>query len=600
MRRLVPWLWGLGVMCAVAAAALTFVFAVPAGAGAQTGAEHIVSYDVAIAIQRDASILVSERIVYDFGGQARHGIFRTIPVLRPYNSSYDRYYPLEVRSVQSPDAPAPYTVDNSGGSVLIKIGDPDRTVTGVHTYRLTYLVHDSMTAHRRYDELYWNAIGGQWNVPISRAIVRVTAPGPVTRAACFAGPSGSTRPCQQASTVDGDATFRQAAGLGPHQAFTVTVDIPKGVVTPPHLVLKERWSPQRAFALTPVTLGAFGGLLVILIAGALLLVMGRRRRYAASAAGLGGGTPPVADAVVADSGLEQPPMEPAPPERVRPGEAGTLLAGVVNPRDLTATIADLAVHGYLQIEDTGDGPSPAWRLVWLGKTTGMLQDYEEILLHGLFLSGAPSVRLSQLGSGFASQLKRAKDALYTDVTRRGWFTARPDRVRRKWLAIGAAMFVAGVIAVVVAASGTHHFGLVPLPLALAGLAVMIGSGRMPVRTAEGAALTRRVEGFRRYLMTAAVAQAPSDGQPGTLYDYLPYAIAFGCTQQWAELTSSLARAGQAPAWYQPRAPFTPASLYSLSHFAADVNKTVATTTSGSGGGGGFSGGGGGGGGGGSW
>jgi len=68
----------------------------------------------------------------------------------------------------------------------------------------------------------------------------------------------------------------------------------------------------------------------------------------------------------------------------------------------------------------------------------------------------------------------------------------------------------------------------------------------------------------------------------------------GAPSNGAELTGSLARADQAPAWYQPRAPFTPASLYLLSHFAADVNKVVPIATPGSGGGGGFSGGGGGG------
>lgn len=600
MSRLVRWLLrGLGVMCAVAAVVLASILAMPAGAGAQTGSEHIVSYDVAIAIQRDASILVSERIVYDFGAQARHGIFRTIPVLRPYNGTYDRYYPLEVRSVWSPDAPAQYTVDNSGRSVIIKIGDPDRTVTGMRTYRLTYLVHASMDAHASYDELYWNATGVQWNVSIDRATVRVTAPGSVTRAACFVGEYGSDIPCQQASIADGAATFRDTFGLGSHEGFTVVVDVPKGVVTPPHPVLKERWSVQRAFALTPITAGAFGGLLVIL--GALVLVSARRQR-APSAAGLAGGMPAPPEDAVPVSGQSQPPMESAPPENVRPGQAGTLLDGVANPRDVTATIVDLAVRGYLRIEDAGDGASPAWWLVRLGKTGGLL-DYEQILLDGLFMdateiSGAPSVQLSKLGSDFASHLKRAQTALYTDVTKRGWFTARPDRVRQKWLAIGMAIFAAGGLAVFWAAYGTNHLGLVPTPLVLAGLALMIGSRWMPVRTPEGTALARRVEGFRRFIKTAAVAQAPPAGQPETLYDYLPYALALGCTKEWADFTGSLARAGQPPSWYHTRAPFIPGSLYSLSQFATDANKTIATTTSGRGGG--FSGGGGGGGGGGSW
>ncbi len=449
---------------------MSSVLAVQTGAAAQTGSEQIVSYDVAIAIQHDASILVTEQIVYDFGSQERHGIIRDIPVLSAYNKGYDRYYPVDMRSVQSPDAPAQYTVDNTGDTVMIKIGDPSQTVTGVHTYRLTYLVRSSMDPYADHDELYWGAIGDQWNVPIGQATVRVTAPAAPIGAACWAGPYGSTSECQQADIANGPATFTQA-GLGPHETLTVAVSIPKGVIAPPRPVLRERWSLQRAFALTPVSLGACGGLLAVMVMlGALVLVRSRHRRYVPSAPDPTGATPPPPGRPEPPSGHDQPAMVPAPLGDLRPGQAGTLLDGVANPRDVTGTIVDLAVRGYLQIADPGWQAAPGdWRLAQLDKTGGLL-DYERILLDGLFMnattgSGTRSVRLSELGSEFALQLKRAQDALYTDVTTRGWFTTRPDRTRRKWRAIGSAMFAVGVAAVIVAAANTH-LGLVPIPLAL--------------------------------------------------------------------------------------------------------------------------------------
>jgi len=95
---------GLGVAGAALAIAVASVLSAAAGLRAQAGGEQILRYDVAVAIQRDASILVTERIVYDFGGQARHGIIRGIPVQYPYSASYDRITPLTVRSVGSPDA----------------------------------------------------------------------------------------------------------------------------------------------------------------------------------------------------------------------------------------------------------------------------------------------------------------------------------------------------------------------------------------------------------------------------------------------------------------------------------------------------------------
>ncbi len=635
MRRFIRLLLiGSAVVSAIAAVVLATILAAPGGASAQTGTEGIISYDTGIAIQRDGSILVTERIVYNFGSNQRHGIIREIPVRLGYNGSYDRIYRVDVESVHSPDAPAQYTVENNGSYVSIRIGDPNRTVTGVHTYILTYRVRGSLNAFADHDELYWNAVGNQWDVPIDQATVRVSAPVAVTRAACFAGPSGATSSCQQAGIANGAATFTEA-GLGLYEGLTVVVAIPKGVVAPPRPLLQQRWSLQQAFAVTPVSAGASGGLLAVLaLLGAVVVVKRRDRRSALSAAQLPGGTPVPAGEAVPPPVPGEPALESAPPENVRPGQAGTLLDGVANPRDATGTIVDLAIRGYLRIEDAALGQaSRDWRVVRLDKTGGLL-DYEQILLDGLFegapkVSGAPSTLLSGLSPAFAGTLMRAQNALYTDVAKRGWFTARPDRVRRLWLVTGGALFITGTVATVVAAANSH-LGLIPVPLALAGL-VLIGVARwMPVRTAQGTELARRLLGFRSYLTTGAAGQACAAGQVDLFDDHLPYAIVFGCTKQWADVTGSLADAGPAPSWYRSSGPYRPGSLSSLAQsgyyfspvhqFATTANNWIATHSAasggsgssgfsgggfsggggGGGGGGGFSGGGGGGGGGGSW
>ena len=327
---------GVAVACAIAAAAQAMILAAPAGASARSSAERIVRYDASIAIQRDGSILVTEQITYDFGSDQRHGIFRVIPVRLRYNGSYDRIYWVSVRSVYSDTAGSEYTVDSNGSAMGIRIGDPNRTVTGVHAYRLTYQVRGSLNGFADHDELYGNAVGNRWDVPIGRASVRVSAPVAVTRAACFAGPSGSTAACQQAAMTAGVAHFSQD-GLGPGEGLTVVVAIPKGVVASPGPVLRERWSLQRAFALTPVSAGVAGGLLAVLaVLGALVLVRGRDRRSSGPAAGIVDGAPVPAGEAVPLSGRGEPLMESAPPPGVRPGQAGTLLDGVANPRDARA------------------------------------------------------------------------------------------------------------------------------------------------------------------------------------------------------------------------------------------------------------------------
>ena len=77
--------------------------------------------------------------------------------------------------------------------------------------------------------------------------------------------------------------------------------------------------------------------------------------------------------------------------------------------------------------------------------------------------------------------------------------------------IGCVLFAAGAVAIVVAAASSH-LGLIPVPVALAGLVLIGGARWMPARTAQGTELARLLLGFRRYLTTAAAGQARPAGQ----------------------------------------------------------------------------------------
>ncbi|MGH2554621.1 MAG: DUF2207 domain-containing protein, partial [Actinomycetota bacterium] len=129
------------------------------GAAAQGAGERILDYEVSIEIEPQGSLLVVEEIAYDFGGDQRHGIIREVPVRFRYDDRYDRVYPLDVLSVVgSEGTPDQYEVNKSGNLLQIKIGDPDRTITGPHTYTITYRVQGALNGFADHDELYWNAI----------------------------------------------------------------------------------------------------------------------------------------------------------------------------------------------------------------------------------------------------------------------------------------------------------------------------------------------------------------------------------------------------------------------------------------------------------
>ena len=308
--------------------------------------ERIIRYDVDLGIQRDGSLVVVERIDYDFGVTEHHGIFRDIPAIFTYDDRFDRVYPIDVDSVEgSPGTPDRFKVETSGSTFRIQIGDPKKTITGRHTYTITYHVRGALNGFADHDELYWNAVGPGWTVPIGPITVKVTAPGPIgDRVTCFAGPVRSSLTCASHKVKGSVATFRQPGGIGPGEALTVVVGFPTGVVPAPRPILKERFSINRAFARSPASIGltalaallAFGGL------GWLLWARGRDRRALGSQvdiayASAAGGTQRVP--LFEESTY---PVEYAPPEDIKPGQVGTLVDEQVNPLDVTATIVDLA------------------------------------------------------------------------------------------------------------------------------------------------------------------------------------------------------------------------------------------------------------------
>jgi uncharacterized protein (TIGR04222 family) len=588
---------------------LLAVAALPVPALAQSG-ERIAGYRIDMEItEPEGDLVVNEFIDYDFGANERHGIFRKIPERFPYDDTYERIYPIEVLEVSgSPGTPAEHETSHENDYLVLKIGDPDETITGRHRYEISYRVRGALNGFDDHVELYWNAVGFEWRVAIDDVRVYVTAPADITRVTCFAGPNGSTEPCSSSNFGGRTASFQQPA-LGSYESMTVVVGMPTGAVEAPEPVLDERWSFGRAFRATPATVGAALALMLLVLAVLFGKVFsrGRDRRFAGSAV----------DASLGTSGPEEPvaiferpviPVEFAPPESLRPGLVGTLVDETAHTLDVVATIVDLAVRGYIRIEEIpkeGWFGKPDWWLHKLRDEEGLLP-YERLLFLAIFSAGQQEVMLSQLEDKFASDLKQVQEALYTEVVKQGWFGARPDRMRQKWVAIGIALLVVGIVAVVAAAAFTK-LGLVALPLPVAGLLVLAFARWMPSRTAKGTSVVRRIKGFRRFIEESEADRARFAESKNLFSEYLPYAVVFGSTRKWAKAFEGLEGELPETPWFTGGYghSFNATSFHqSMNGFAVTTAGTIASTPSSSGGGGfsggGFSGGGGGGGGGGSW
>ncbi len=438
------------------------------------------------------------------------------------------------------------------------------TLKGSDTAKLEYDVKGAITPLGDVQELRWYAAGG-WSVPVDLAKVKVTGPAQLQSLSCFAGVLTSAIGCTAASPdhTGVEAEFEQQ-GLGQDEVLTVIIGYPANA-TKGAPVLERRFELANAFTLNTVTGGALAGLLVLLLGGLGLLywTRGRDARVVGHESG-------------ALNGVENGHF--APPDGVRPGQIGTLMDEQADVVDVTATIVDLAVRGYLRIDEqprqTYDAPD--WMLVRLpGAQLNSLLSYERAL-HDAIFDGRDTVLLSHLQGSFATKLGRVRDALYRDVVAQGWFARRPDTVRTRWTTLGVLLTVAGVLGTVALAWFTTY-GLLGLAVIIAGAALAVGGQYMPAKTSKGAAALAHTLGFREYLASGDVGGQIPPAQRVELFSrYLPYAVIFDSVDRWARVVSSINGNGQQADnlyWYHGPAE------WDLSKFA-DSMRTFTMTTSG--------------------
>lgn len=619
MRRVVGRLVVAAVFASVALCASR-------GVRAQQQGWTIDNFHADIAVQHDTSLLITETIAVDFGGEQKHGIFRDIPVAYAYDAHHTRTYQLDVLSVtDAAGAARQYTVGRSGADVRIRIGDPGRTVAGKQTYRITYRVRNAMNPFPDHDELYWNVTGALWGVPIARASATVAlAGGGFERARCYEGVTGSTEPCG-AGIYDNTThiLYGVSRPLSAGEQLTIVAAVKKGVLAAPVIRL-ERAGPRGFsdyFAVNGVTvsIALLGALAAIVFVGASWWRNGRDRVYTSIyylSKNPDEETRPLfhRDAVV---------VEYTPPEALRPAQMGLLLDERTDNKDVTATIIDLAVRGFIGITELpkeGLLARSDWRIERKNPHLDDLKPYERTILKGL-LGDRKEVDLSALHTDYTGALGEATTEIYDKAVRSGWFVRAPDAVRNSWRWRGAGVLAVSIPAIW-AAAYFFNAGIAVLPVAILGALLIATAVWMPKRTAKGSELLRRILGFRLYIETAEKRRQEFNEKADIFAAYLPYAIVFGCVSKWARVFGDVDTTKVTAGWYTGASALSAVQLsaglqaLSSSVSSAGFNSLVATPGAsgrsgfwgggfgggmgGGFGGGGFAGGGGGGGGGGAW
>ena len=621
-------------------------------ASAANAEEKILDFDSRVAVQKDGALDVTETLRVNVeNNRINHGILRDFPTRYRVPNGGRMKVGFTFLDATLDGAPVQSSVEARGNGVRIRLGDPDSFVpVGEHSYRIHYRATRELGFFKDFDELYWNVTGNGWDFPIDRASATITLPSPARflRSSIYAGPYGSnTGQAEVTSQSPGSISFATTAPLGPNEGLSVAAAFPKAVVDAPSESQRLGWFVADFLPLVVAALGVAGT--------ALFLIYAYRRA----------GRDPRAGTVV--------PIF-APPDQLSPAAMRYVVEQSFDNRAFAAALVEAGVKGHIRLVEekgflffggdkfvepaVGDPRQPLEqpelrairRLVGDGRRIELDNENHKVFaaaksdLSDAFKKQFDGVVFKRnyewigyaLGIWLVGAYATALAVLLSEGVPLGPWLLLPAGA----LIVGALVWKAaaglasaggcvlkGIAFVCFASAGLAAFIAIPLALdvgrwqpivlILLGLPLVLSSlFWISAPTRDGRAMLDRIAGFKQYLSITEAErldrlQAPKDTL--TLFErYLPYAIALGVENRWADRFASQlagaatgAAAGQTFAWYSgSSSPWTDtggfvSSLGSSLSSSISSASTAPGSSSGSGGGG-FSGGGGGGGGGGGW
>jgi hypothetical protein len=538
--------------------ALLFV-SLPALASSET----ITNFKSISSLGADDVLRVDETITVDFGGISHHGIYRDIPVIRRSNS--DMYY-YNFKFLGSSDTSSQ---SKTGDFVRLRLGDANTTISGRHEYTISYTLAPVALAAGDHDRVFLNATGDGWEYPILHAQYELSLPvAPTGTPVCYAGQAQTQQQYCTLSVSGNKISAISTQTLMPGSGLSVDASVPSGTFTNYLIAGKAPAKDSQGFlglAFMSVFgiafLGIFASSLIIPAIFVVILwkifipiIKENKRKHQQTVV-------PQYEA----------------PDGLMPAEIGMITDSVSSTPELTATIIDLAIRGYIKIELVRKKSfffSADYRFTSVNGDRAGLQDYECTTLDMIFPDGVSPMKLSEItssggiSSGFSTKNTAVRNAALMDqiqhqledsLTSKNYYNRRQQK------------FFQG-----------------------------------PVRLSDAGLLEwAKVEGFKLYLKVAEkdrldFSDAPSK-TPERFNKLLPYAVALGVEKQWAKQFEGM-DLSQTTNWYSGDSGTIGNAAFASSFagsFASNFSSSMSSGFSGSSGSG-SSGGGGGGGGGGGW
>ncbi|MEC8974499.1 MAG: DUF2207 domain-containing protein, partial [Actinomycetota bacterium] len=213
-KRSWPFIVGFAVFAGLVAGVIHFAKPV----------QKIDNYWTVAEISTGRSTTISEVIDYDFGNERRRGIYRDVPGLLEE----------EIISIESPSAPDQWTIicelKCNDSELRIRIGNPNKTITGNHRYELSYSLDTITNLH--HSTINWNAVGTGWDHSMDSVQIQVISPFELENPMCkIVGLFDQISP--EITQIASGHLSARIDGLRPSEGVNIQADLGQGIGNPP-------------------------------------------------------------------------------------------------------------------------------------------------------------------------------------------------------------------------------------------------------------------------------------------------------------------------------------------------------------------------------
>ena len=581
----------------------------------------ITKYDVEIVVDEHNKYSIKENIDTYFN-VSKHGIVRRIPLYNNIkrqdgNNEKNRVLISNIKVSEE------FDLSRENNNYVLKIGSADKTLTGKHSYTISYDYDIGLDKNNKYDELYFNIIGTNSDTSISNVTFKITMPKEfdASKLGFSYGEYGESNTDNISYDVDGNVITGSFDGtLLAGEGLNVRMELPEGYFIRKSVSssLLECW-----YYIIPIL-----GVIVAYVVW---------KKY--------GKDDQVVDVVSF-----------YPPENMNSLDVAFAKKGSVNSNDAVSLLVYLASKGYIKIVE--DKKSKSRFTIQKVKEYDGNNKEEELFFRGLFKKVWDSISSDELNESFYLTINSILTKKNSTANRKEIFNSKSSNKRYILFlfmlitsslstiipALGYKLSdvifsiiicnLIGIVALIIvgiiydnnctkkglnSALGFAFFFV--LALAVANFTIigfeyvyydtvyLIGFILCMVctyliyffylivtkRTEYGNKVLGEINGFKKFLETAEKDKLESlvHDDPAYFYNILPYAYVLGVSDAWIKQFEGIAIAP--PEWYESADTFDyyrfNRSLNRTIHSASRVMNSVPQSSGGSSSGGGFSGGG---------